>query len=95
VTERRHGLARIQVAATLRRMREQASLIQREVGLLLNDVRLLSDRVGKLQTHLGQADGDIKTILISAGKVTSRAERIETVDLTPSEATPQLIARQA
>ena len=29
------------------RMREQASLIQKEVGLLLNDVRLLSDRVGK------------------------------------------------
>ena len=32
------------------RMREQASLIQKEVGVLLNDVRLLSDRVGKLQT---------------------------------------------
>ena len=48
--------------------REQASLIQKEVGLLLNDVRLLSDRVGKLQNHLGQAEGDIKGILVSAEK---------------------------
>ena len=67
------------------RMREQASLIQKEVGLLLNDVRLLSDRVGKLQSHLGQAEGDIKNILISAGKVVGRAERIERVDLQPSD----------
>jgi DNA recombination protein RmuC len=72
------------------RMREQASLIQKEVGLLLNDVRLLSDRVGKLQSHLGQAEGDIKTILISAGKVVGRAERIERVDLQSSESTPLL-----
>ena len=72
------------------RMREQASLIQKEVGLLLNDVRLLSDRVGKLQSHLGQAEGDIKTILISAGKVVGRAERIERVDLQSSDGTPLL-----
>ena len=63
------------------RMREQASLIQKEVGLLLNDVRLLSDRVGKLQSHLGQADGDIKNILTSTARVTGRAERIERVEL--------------
>ena len=74
------------------RMREQASVIQKEVGLLLNDVRLLADRVGKLQNHLGQADGDIKTILISAGKVVGRAERIERVDLQPTDETP-LLAR--
>ena len=69
------------------RMREQASLIQREVGLLLNDVRLLSDRVGKLQSHLGQADDDVKNILISTGKVAGRAERIERVELPQSETT--------
>ena len=67
------------------RMREQASLIQKEVGLLLNDVRLLAERVGKLQTHLGQAEGDVKNILISAGKVVGRAERIERVDLQSSD----------
>ncbi len=67
------------------RMREQANLIQREVGLLLNDVRLLSERVGKLQTHLGQADGDIKNILTSTSRVMSRAEKIEKVELTQTE----------
>jgi DNA recombination protein RmuC len=76
------------------RMREQASLIQKEVGLMLNDVRLLSDRVGKLQAHLGQAEGDIKNILISAGKVVGRAERIERVDLKPSEAASILPAAE-
>jgi DNA recombination protein RmuC len=74
------------------RMREQASLIQREVGLLLNDVRLLSDRAGKLQSHLGQADDDVKNILISTGKVTTRAERIERVELPQPEAETQLEA---
>jgi DNA recombination protein RmuC len=67
------------------RMREQACLIQKEVGLMLNDVRLLSERVGKLQTHLGQADGDIKNILTSTGRVSARAERIERVELTGPE----------
>jgi DNA recombination protein RmuC len=68
------------------RMREQANLIQKEVGLLLKDVRLLSERVGKLQTHFGQAEGDIKNILISTGKVATRAERIERVEVPATEA---------
>lgn len=68
------------------RMREQADLIRKEVGAMLNDVRLLSDRVSKLQTHFNQADADIKNILISTGKITSRAERIEKVELAPPEA---------
>ncbi|MGD0191121.1 MAG: DNA recombination protein RmuC, partial [Rhizomicrobium sp.] len=63
------------------RMREQANLIQKEVGTLLNDVRLLGDRVGKLQTHFTQADADIKNIAISTGKIVSRAEKIEKVEL--------------
>ena len=67
------------------RMREQADLIKQEVGALLNDVRLLSDRVLKLQSHFNQADADIKNILISTGKITSRAERIEKVELAPPE----------
>jgi DNA recombination protein RmuC len=72
------------------RMREQADLIRDEVGALLNDVRLLSDRVTKLQSHFNQADADIKNILISTTKITSRAEKIEKVELTPAEA-PKLI----
>jgi DNA recombination protein RmuC len=77
------------------RMREQASEIQREVGALTKDVRLLTERVEKLQRHFNQADGDLKDILISAGKITSRGERIEKVELSPAEAQPpvRLIAR--
>lgn len=67
------------------RMREQADLIRKEVGMLLNDVRLLSDRVGKLQSHFNQADADIKNILISTGKITGRAEKIEKVELAPPD----------
>jgi DNA recombination protein RmuC len=67
------------------RMREQTDFIRKEVGLLLNDVRLLGDRVGKLQTHLIQTDTDIKQILISTGKITGRAERIENVEVAPPE----------
>jgi len=72
------------------RMREQADLIKQEVGTLLNDVRLLSDRVLKLQSHFNQADADIKNILISTGKITGRAERIEKVELAPPEAVKSL-----
>jgi DNA recombination protein RmuC len=72
------------------RMREQADLIRQEVVVLLNDVRLLSDRVLKLQSHFNQADADIKNILISTTKITSRAEKIEKVELAPPEGTKSL-----
>ena len=67
------------------RMREQADLIRREVGMLLNDVRLLGDRVEKLQRHFNQAEGDIKDILVSSGKIVNRAEKIEKVELSGPE----------
>jgi DNA recombination protein RmuC len=63
------------------RMREQADLIQREVGLMLRDVGLLEERVQKLQTHFGQAEGDIKNILTSADRISKRAHNIENVEL--------------
>jgi DNA recombination protein RmuC len=72
------------------RMREQADQIKQEVGALLNDVRLLSDRVSKLQSHFNQADADIKNILISTSKITGRAERIEKVELAPPESVKSL-----
>jgi DNA recombination protein RmuC len=72
------------------RMREQADLIRNEVGALLNDVRLLNDRVLKLQSHFNQADADIKNILISTGKITGRAEKIEKVELGPPDGAKSL-----
>lgn len=67
------------------RMREQAHVIQAEVGRLMADVVRLKDRVGNLQKHFGQAQADIDQIAISADKVTSRGARIEALDLGEPE----------
>ena len=41
------------------RMRDEAHAIQAEVGKLMNDVRLLVERAGKLETHFRQAQEDL------------------------------------
>ena len=71
------------------RMREQASLIQREVGLLMQDTKRLGDRVLALQRHFAQSEGDLKDIVISTEKIVRRAGSIEAVDLSPAE-TPRI-----
>ena len=63
------------------RMREQAGLIQAEVHTMLKDVARLDDRVGKLQSHFGQASEDLRQIRISTEKVTKRGEKIAQVEL--------------
>lgn len=72
------------------RMREQASLIQREVGLLLQDTKRLDDRVRALQKHFEQSEGDLKEIATSTDKIVRRAGNIEAVDLTSAETPPQI-----
>jgi DNA recombination protein RmuC len=72
------------------RMREQASLIQKEVGVLLDDVKRLDERVKKLQTHFSQADGDIRAVLISTDKIVSRGDKIAAVELAEPDSPPQL-----
>jgi DNA recombination protein RmuC len=72
------------------RMREQASLIQKEVGTLLEDVARLDERVKKLQAHFNQADGDLKNILISTDKIMSRGEKIKNVELSQDVPAPLL-----
>jgi DNA recombination protein RmuC len=74
------------------RMREQAHLIQREVGLLLEDVKRLDERVEKLGRHFAQAEGDIRDIGVSAEKIIKRGGAIEQVELAPSESNPALAA---
>lgn len=71
------------VRAILRdaQMQEQASLIQKEIGILLEDVNRLDDRVGKLNTHFAQAQKDIGDIQTSTRKITSRGEKIQDVQL--------------
>lgn len=63
------------------RMREQAHLIQREVGALMEDVDRLSKRVGKLRRHFDQTLGDIHDIGVSTEKIASRGEKIKQVEM--------------
>jgi len=62
------------------KMRESADLIQKEVGLLLDDVRRMGDRVGKLRDHFDQTTKDIEQIETSMRGVDRHAERIASVD---------------
>ncbi len=41
----------------------------------MKDVRLLGERVRKLQTHFGQANEDIANILTSTGRIEKRADQ--------------------
>ncbi|PZU84476.1 MAG: DNA recombination protein RmuC [Chelatococcus sp.] len=72
------------------RMREEAQVIQSEVGKLLSDVRRLGERVEKLDTHFRQAQEDVGQIRTSAGKITSRGERIGALDFDDARAEPTL-----
>ena len=67
-------------------MREQAHIIQREIGLMAKDVTLLDDRVGKLQQHFNQSAEDIRKIRISTEKITKRADKIDALDMDDSPA---------
>ena len=63
------------------RMREQAHLIQREIGELTKDVVRLDKRVGELARHFGQAQSDVKDIQTSTEKIVKRGTRIENIPL--------------
>lgn len=63
------------------RMREQAGVIQGEVGKMMDDVKRLDDRVGKLARHFGQTTEDVRQIQISTDKVLKRGDRIEDIQL--------------
>ena len=75
------------------RMREQAAIIQTEVGKMMQDVVRLDKRVGKLETHFDQASRDIQDIRTSANKVLSRGEKIGELELEDGvEETEQVTA---
>jgi DNA recombination protein RmuC len=62
------------------RMRAAADKIHAEVGYLMEDLRRLQERVGKLKNHFGQANDDLKHLETSAGKIETRATRIREVE---------------
>jgi len=67
------------------RMREAADKIHAEVGHLMDDLKRLHERVLKLQQHFGQANEDVRQILVSAEKVEKRATKIKDVDFDGEE----------
>jgi DNA recombination protein RmuC len=73
----------IQVIKQVRKdaeMREAADQIRTEVGHMMKDVGLLGDRVRKLQTHFGQANDDLVSILTSTGRIEKRAAKIDALE---------------
>jgi DNA recombination protein RmuC len=84
----------IQVIQQIRRdarMREAAGRILTEVGLLVEDVIRLRDRVTNLEKHFGQANGDIRQILVSTDKIVSRGERIQDVEFADEPPTADIL----
>ena len=62
------------------RMREATDHIRTEVGHMMKDVKLLGERVRKMQQHFGQTGEDMNQILTSTGKIEKRATRIEELE---------------
>jgi DNA recombination protein RmuC len=73
------------------RMREAADKIHIEVGHLMGDIERLSERVRNLEKHFGQANEDLRQILISAEKIEKRADRIQEVEFEGEDATPATV----
>jgi DNA recombination protein RmuC len=73
------------------RMREAADRIRTEVAHMIGDVGRLRDRVIKLQQHFGQANEDVRQILISAEKVERRATAIEELEFDGPDSSATVI----
>jgi DNA recombination protein RmuC len=73
------------------RMREAADRIRTEVAHMIGDVGRLRDRVLKLQQHFGQANEDVRQILISSEKVERRATAIEELEFDGPDSSATVI----
>ena len=72
-------------------MREQAHIIQAEVGKMMDDVERLDTRVANLRKHFGMAEKDIRDIETSNAKIIRKGEKIKEVeleDVSPALASP-------
>ena len=67
------------------RMREMAGVIQKEVGVLVEDISRLDDRIENLSKHFDMACRDIGEIKVSSGKISRRIEKIEDLQLGEDE----------
>ena len=78
------------------RMREQAGAIRTTLRLLHRDVELVVERVGKLNTHFGQARKDLEDINNAAERAGKRATRLDNFDfeeIAKEDAVPLPIAQ--
>jgi DNA recombination protein RmuC len=73
------------------RMREAADEIHAEVGHLMDDLKRLHERVLKLQQHFGQANEDVRQILVSAEKIERRGARIREVEFDGEDAAEPVV----
>jgi DNA recombination protein RmuC len=73
------------------RMREAADEIHAEVGHLMDDLKRLHERVLKLQQHFGQANEDVRQILVSAEKIERRGTRIREVEFDGEDAVEPVV----
>ncbi|MEL6522174.1 MAG: DNA recombination protein RmuC [Pseudomonadota bacterium] len=71
------------------RMREQASAIRHMLRQLHRDVELVVERVGKLETHFGQARKDLDGIGTAAERAGKRAAKLDNFDFEELEAEPE------
>ena len=76
------------------RMREQASIIQKHVTTLIDDVQRLDDRVANLRKHFGQAEKDIDLISTSSRKITSKVDTIEKIQMEEEDPVDEAIEPQ-
>ncbi|MBE6445449.1 MAG: DNA recombination protein RmuC [Alphaproteobacteria bacterium] len=72
------------------KMREQAGVIQKEVGSLIDDISRLDGRIENLSRHFKQANEDIEGIKVSSGKINKRIQKIENIELGEGENHPHL-----
>ncbi len=88
----------IQIAQTLTndaRMRDQAHLIQDEMGKLSKDVTLLIERAQKLEGRFTAMQEDVQQVLTSATKIVRRAQKIDRMEFDRPEETPAPLLRLA
>lgn len=75
------------------RMREQAGNIRKQLAMLHRDVELVVERVGKLNTHFGQARRDLEDITTAAERAGKRATRLDTFEFDGDTGDPLSLHR--
>lgn len=63
------------------KMREQAHLIQNEVGSMMDDMRRLDTRVSNLSKHFSMVEKDVLAIQTSTTKIFKKGQRIDSLEL--------------